>query len=134
MKGKKILDTMINISHMIKCIFYKMSWIIPPKRRRARPAVHFGARRERRVLSIRARLRSEYALPPTAICQYQAGFSSRISSVSVWACAASSDTAWAASPMASAVCRDMSLTWTMDWLISSEAADCSSLAVAMALT
>ena len=67
MKGKKILDTMINISHMIKCIFYKMSWIIPPKRRRARPAVHFGARRERRVLSIRARLRSEYALPPAAI-------------------------------------------------------------------
>ena len=52
----------------------------------------------------------------------------------VWACAAKSETAWVASAIAMALCRAISLTCTMLWLISSLVADCSSLAAAMAFT
>ena len=101
---------------------------------KARPAVPFGARRKRRVRSIRVRLRSGRRCLSRPQRSPQASFSSWIRSVSPWAWAARSDTALAASAMASALCLAISLTWTMDWLISSLAADCSSLAVAMALT
>gem|GEM_PF-4204739 len=64
----------------------------------------------------------------------QPRFMASMSSLSLRACWARSATAFEASPMASAVCPDMLFTSTMDWLISSLAADCCSLAVAMALT
>ena len=65
---------------------------------------------------------------------FQPRFMSSINPVSTWAWAARSDTARAASSMARAVSPAMALTWVMDWLISSEEADCCSLAVAMART
>lgn len=61
-------------------------------------------------------------------------FISAISWLRACACRASSATACAASPMAWAVWLDISFTCVMDWLISSLAADCSSLAVAIAPT
>ena len=61
-------------------------------------------------------------------------FISVISWFRACACRASSATACAASPMAWAVWLDISLTCVMEWLISSLAADCSSLAVAIAPT
>ncbi len=64
----------------------------------------------------------------------QPRFMVSIRASSASACVARSATALAASAMASAVCRDMLLICTMVWLISSLAADCSSLAVAMAFT
>ena len=64
----------------------------------------------------------------------QPRFMVSIRASSACACVARSATALAASAMASAVCRDMLLICTMVWLISSLAADCSSLAVAMAFT
>ncbi len=65
---------------------------------------------------------------------FQPRFMASISSLSLRACWARSATAFVAWPIACEVWPDMALTCTMDWLISSLAADCSSLAVAMALT
>ena len=100
----------------------------------AHPAVHFRALDGRVLSNTRPRVRPGACADPRPQHCDQASFSSWIRFVSPCAWAARSDTALAASPMASALCLAMSLTWTMDWLISSLAADCSSLAVAMALT
>ena len=61
-------------------------------------------------------------------------FISSISDARLCACAARSCTALDASSIVCAICPAISLTLSMDLLISSLAADCSSLAVAMALT
>ena len=80
----------------------------------AHPAVHFRVPDGRVLSNTRPRVRPGACADPWPQHCDQASFSSRIRSVSPCAWAARSDTALAASAMASAVCLDMSLTWTMD--------------------